>query len=400
MKIRINKNLQKRVSFDPTKKSITMTISKMCDLISQDKIVLPIFQTGLRWTEKKVIELLNFQMTGFAPVAPISMCKLDFGFDEDKTQNATLGKQVRLLERTALPNIKGEVYSLTDGQQRTTTNYKCYIGHEDFRNIVLDLAKGKFISLDKTSTLNSNQIPAIIIYNKDFSVYNDFLQKNPDMLEPRVANYINIIRNKFMGYSYTVNFADSLSETEQLKWFEILNNAGSKIPLTEMNLSRLKTKDVDYYKEFIEPFMSIIESNGYGNFFPTQATRTTYPLSALNPGYDFLFSTETNKNKAPIPSDAAKEKKLTTLEADQLHQLFNITLQALQNVMNFIDAENIKLSGRMEHITFALGFFVYHGTSMSHEKKEFLKKWINTTNFVNVSNSSKRKIYQNLISAF
>ena len=203
-----------------------------------------------------------------------------------------------------------------------------------------------------------------------------------------------------MGYSYTVNFADSLSETEQLKWFEILNNAGSKIPLTEMNLSRLKTKDVDYYKEFIEPFMSIIESNGYGNFFPTQATRTTYPLSALNPGYDFLFSTETNKNKAPIPSDAAKEKKLTTLEADQLHQLFNIRLQALQNVMNFIDAENIKLSGRMEHITFALGFFVYHGTSMSHEKKEFLKKWINTTNFVNVSNSSKRKIYQNLISAF
>lgn len=400
MKIRINKNLQKRVSFDPTKESITMTISKMCDLISQDKIVLPIFQTGLRWTEKKVIELLNFQMTGFAPVAPISMCKLDFGFDEDKTQNATLGKQVRLLERTALPNIKGEVYSLTDGQQRTTTNYKCYIGHEDFRNIVLDLAKGKFISLDKTSTLNSNQIPAIIIYNKDFSVYNDFLQKNPDMLEPRVANYINIIRNKFMGYSYTVNFADSLSETEQLKWFEILNNAGSKIPLTEMNLSRLKTKDVDYYKEFIEPFMSIIESNGYGNFFPTQATRTTYPLSALNPGYDFLFSTETNKNKAPIPSDTAKEKKLTTLEADQLHQLFNITLQALQNVMNFIDAENIKLSGRMEHITFALGFFVYHGTSMSHEKKEFLKKWINTTNFVNVSNSSKRKIYQNLISAF
>ena len=400
MKIRINKNLQKRVSFDPTKESITMTISKMCDLISQDKIVLPIFQTGLRWTEKKVIELLNFQMTGFAPVAPISMCKLDFGFDEDKTQNATLGKQVRLLERTALPNIKGEVYSLADGQQRTTTNYKCYIGHEDFRNIVLDLAKGKFISLDKTSTLNSNQIPAIIIYNKDFSVYNDFLQKNPDMLEPRVANYINIIRNKFMGYSYTVNFADSLSETEQLKWFEILNNAGSKIPLTEMNLSRLKTKDVDYYKEFIEPFMSIIESNGYGNFFPTQATRTTYPLSALNPGYDFLFSTETNKNKAPIPSDAAKEKKLTTLEADQLHQLFNITLQALQNVMNFIDAENIKLSGRMEHITFALGFFVYHGTSMSHEKKEFLKKWINTTNFVNVSNSSKRKIYQNLISAF
>ena len=70
---------------------------------------------------KKVIELLNFQMTGFAPVAPISMCKLDFGFDNNTELATSLGKQVRLIDRTPLSNIKGEVYSLTDGQQRTTT---------------------------------------------------------------------------------------------------------------------------------------------------------------------------------------------------------------------------------------------------------------------------------------
>lgn len=191
---------------------------------------------------KKVIELLNFQMTGFAPVAPISMCKLDFGFDNNPELATSLGKQVRLIDRTPLSNIKGEVYSLTDGQQRTTTNYKCYIGHEDFKNIVLDLAKGKFISLESPVLLNGNQIPVTVIYNKDFSVYNSFLAKHPDMLEPKIANYINIIRNKFMGYSYTINFADGLSEKQQLKWFEILNNAGSKIPITEMNLSRLKAK--------------------------------------------------------------------------------------------------------------------------------------------------------------
>jgi|GEM_PF-415063 len=399
MSIRINRNLKNRVSFDPTKESVTMTIGKICDQISQDKIVLPVFQTGLRWTEKKVIDLLNFQMTGFAPVAPVSMCKLDFGFDNNPELSNSLGKQIRLLDRTPLTNIKGEVYSLTDGQQRTTTNYKCYIGHEDFNNIVLDLTKGKFISLEKPSLLNGNQIPATVIYNKDFSVYNAFLAKHPDMLEPKVANYINIIRNKFMGYSYTVNFADGLSEKEQLKWFEILNNAGSKIPITEMNLSRLKSKDVDYYKEFIEPFMNIIESNGYDNFFPTQATRTTYPLSALNPGYDFLFATELSKNRAPIPSDG-KDKKLATLDADQLHELFKITLNALQNTMDFIEDENIKLSGRMEHITFSLGFFVYHGNSMTTEKKEFLKNWINTTDFINMTNSDKRDTYQKLILAF
>lgn len=399
MSIRISRNLKNRVSFDPTKESVTMTISKICDQISQDKIVLPVFQTGLRWTEKKVIELLNFQMTGFAPVAPISMCKLDFGFDNNPELATSLGKQVRLIDRTPLSNIKGEVYSLTDGQQRTTTNYKCYIGHEDFKNIVLDLAKGKFISLESPVLLNGNQIPVTVIYNKDFSVYNSFLAKHPDMLEPKIANYINIIRNKFMGYSYTINFADGLSEKQQLKWFEILNNAGSKIPITEMNLSRLKSKDVDYYKEFIEPFMDIIESNGYESFFPTQATRTTYPLSALNPGYDYLFATELSKNRAPIPSDG-KDKKLATLNSDQLHQLFNITLKALQDTMEFIADEDIQLSGRMEHITFALGFFVYHGDTMSTEKKEFLKSWINSTDFVNMSNSNKRETYQKLIMAF
>ena len=109
MSIRISRNLKNRVSFDPTKESVTMTISKICDQISQDKIVLPVFQTGLRWTEKKVIELLNFQMTGFAPVAPISMCKLDFGFDNNTELATSLGKQVRLIDRTPLSNIKGEV---------------------------------------------------------------------------------------------------------------------------------------------------------------------------------------------------------------------------------------------------------------------------------------------------
>lgn len=396
MSIRISKFLKDKVSFDPTKESVTMTIGKICQEIEQDKIVLPIFQTGLRWTEKKVVELLNFQMTGFAPVAPISMCKLDFGYDEDLDRTEQFGKQVRILDRTPLEKIRGEVYSLTDGQQRTSTNYKCYIGHRDFENIVLDLAKGKFIALEKASMLNGNQIPVTVIYNKDFKVYNKFLELHPDMLEPKVANYINMIRNKFLGYSYTVNFASSLLEKEQLKWFEILNNAGSKIPITEMKLSRLKTKDVDYYKEFIEPFMEIIEANGFENYFPTQATRTTYPLSALNPGYDYLFSINLRKNRAPIPSDG-KDTQLATLEAEQLRELFELTLFALQQVMDFVESEQIDLNGRMEYITFSIGFFVFHGKTMTKQKEEYLKEWIRDTDFVNKSNGEKRQIYQQLV---
>ena len=37
---------------------------------------------------------------------------------------------------------------------------------------------------------------------------------------------------------------------------------------------------------------------------------------------------------------------------------------------------------------------------MTAEKKEFLKEWINTTDFINMTNSDKRDTYQKLIFAF
>lgn len=67
MSIRINRNLKNRVSFDPTKESVTMTIGKICEQISQDKIVLPIFQTGLRWTEKKSNRITKFSNDRICP---------------------------------------------------------------------------------------------------------------------------------------------------------------------------------------------------------------------------------------------------------------------------------------------------------------------------------------------
>lgn len=396
MSIRIKESFKQQIAFDPTKESVTMTIHSICQNVQENKIVLPIFQTGLRWTESKVIDLLNFQLTGFAPVSPISMCKLDFGFENDEKIVERLGKQLSILERNTLDNLKGEVYSLTDGQQRVSTNYKCYIGHDDYKNIVLDLAKGKFVSVENPLFLKETQIPVGVLYNKDFMVYNEFLEKHPDLLAPKIANYINMIRNKFLGYNYTINFAKNLSEKEQLKWFEILNNAGSKIPLKEMNLSRLKTKDVDYHKEYIEPFMDLIEDSEYDNCFPTEATKVTYPLSALNPAYDYLFAEERNNNMAPIPSDV-KEKKLCALTTEQLRELFACTLEALEKVLIFIDKAKIDIDNRMEYITFAIGFVVFNNNSLSEEKERILYNWFKSTDFVNMSNTQKRMVYQKLI---
>lgn len=397
MGIKIRESFKRHIALDPTKDSVILTIQDICSKVKCNKIVLPIFQTGLRWTEQKVISLLNFQLTGFAPVAPISMCNLDFGYDCNPAIYEMYGKQISLLEREEITTLRGEIYSLTDGQQRITTNYKCYIGHPDFAHIVLDVSVGKIITIQDSIEIKVNQIPVGVLYNHDFNVYNEHLTKHPQFLEPTVSNYLTQIRNKFLGYRYTVNFAKNLNEKQQLQWFEILNNAGSKIPIKEMNLSRLKTKDVDYHKDYIEKFMSLIEDCDYDECFPTQATKVTYPLSTLNPGYDFLYGTESNTNVAPMPSDV-KEKRLCALKTEELKKLFNITLEALELVLLFIEDNDLDVNGRMEYITFSVGYFIYGGNKeLTQERKDFLINWFKITNFVNMSNSTKRKTYQDLI---
>lgn len=398
MSIRVKETFKNQIAFDPTKESVTMTIATICQNVKENKIVLPIFQTGLRWTIAKVVDLLNFQLTGFAPVSPISMCKLDFGYVEDKKVINRLGQQLSLLDREYLDNLRGEVYSLTDGQQRVSTNYKCYIGHDDYQKIVLDLSKGKFLNLKDGLFPTEAQIPVGILYNQDMQVFIQYLEKHSELSDYRIGNYINIIRNKFLGYNYTINFAKNLSEKEQFRWFEILNNAGSKIPLKEMNLSRLKTKDIDYHKEFIDPFMDLIEEYEYEGYFPTEATKVTYPLSSLNPAYDYLFATERANNMAPIPSDV-KEKKLCALETAQLKDLFSKTLDALQKVLIFVEENGLEkyLRNRLEYITFAIGYYIFNDNQLSDKKKENLIQWFKDTNFVNMPNTEKRTVYQKLI---
>lgn len=398
MSIYLKKSFLDKIGYDPTKESVTMSIQSICQNVEDNKILLPIFQTGLRWTTQKVIDLLNFQLTGFAPVSPISMCKLDFGYERSAELVSKLGKQIKLIERETLYDLKGEIYSLTDGQQRVSTNYKCYIGHADYDNILLDLSKGRFVKSDYPVLPKEGQIPVGVLYNKDMSVFISYLDNHSEFSDRTISNYITAIRNKFMGYNYTIHFAKNLSEKQQLEWFEILNNAGSKIPGKEMELAKLKVKDIDFHKEYIENFLDLIDKYNFENCFPSEPTKTTYPLSALNPGYDYFFATERASNMSPTPSDV-QITKLCSLNVEELKRLFTYTLEALEKVLKLIDShpnisENIK---RMEYITFGLGYYVFNDNTLSPEQEGFLLNWFQNTKFVNKSNTDKRLIYQKLI---
>ena len=396
MGIKLKKSFKEKIENDPTRETSIMTIEDICRRVSDGKIVMPIFQTGLRWTEEKIKDLLTFQLTGFAAVAPISMCNLDFGFEPNEDVYKKYGTQIELLTREKIINIRGEVYSLTDGQQRVTTNYKCYIGHPDLENYMVDINLGKIV-INKSGIPQEGQIPVCVIYNKEFKIFDQYIKKHEELQESSISTYLSLIRTKFLGYRYTVNLAKNLTEKQQMEWFEILNNAGSKIPLKEMRLSRLKIKEIDYHTEYINKFVKCIRNKGYDEAFVSKATQVSYPLAALNPAYDYLFSKIDTKKIAPIASDV-KEARICALENNELKELFNVTLEALKLTLEFIDRNKLDINNRIEYITFAMGYFVYGGNEeLTEEREEFLINWFRTITFTNMTNPRKREEYYRLI---
>lgn len=50
--------------------------------------------------------------------------------------------------------------------------------------------------------------------------------------------FLLLARTKILSYAYTVNMAEDLSEDEQITWFEVLNNAGSRVSISKCVLPK------------------------------------------------------------------------------------------------------------------------------------------------------------------
>lgn len=155
--MRVNKGLMIAATFDPTKRTSLITVADMCRKIEENSISLPLYQRDISWTLQKCIDLLNYQLWGKAPVSPISINVIN-------TVDSAV-PQVSFIDREIISTIERGQYSVVDGQQRLTTNYKAYCNHDDFRNIVLDLGKGEFTEVRES--IRSNQIPVGILLNKE-----------------------------------------------------------------------------------------------------------------------------------------------------------------------------------------------------------------------------------------
>lgn len=402
--MKINQQLAKIAAFNPTKRTYQISILSICQKIETQEITLPLYQRDVSWTIQKSVDLINYQLLGKAPVAPISINEINKVenkpnansiIESDSNINPDYVVQVSFIDREIVENVKKGQLSVADGQQRLTTNYKAYTNDNEFRNVVLDLTKGCFLMVE--SAIKKNQIPIGMLLNKDDEIFFDYLNNNTLLKQPQVMNLLLQIRNKLHGYNYTVNLAEDLTEDEQIEWFEVLNNAGSRVTRVQMRFSKLKADGIDIYNQYTRPFIDKIESSGIYGLFPVKATEVSIPIAALNPSYEFVLEKEHSLNYTPIPSDT-RENQIAILETSKLKKCLELTLTALDHALNFIDIKKLDQPERIDYITYLTGFFVFKNSSnLTASEETKLIDWYRTTNFTNQSNSQRRDSFSNLL---
>ncbi|CBH20437.1 protein of unknown function [Acetoanaerobium sticklandii] len=388
--MRINSKIETAASFNPTKKTHQMDIATMCEKISSNKMTLPLYQRDLSWNLQKAVDLFNFQLFGKAPVAPISINEISDLSDKDVPQISFITRELISWE-----NIKGDHQSVVDGQQRLSTNFKAFTNDESFRNVILDFARGSFRIVE--GSIAKSQIPVGILLNKEEDILIDYL-KEKDNFNSLFAIALRV-RTKLRSYNYTINIAENLTEEEQIQWFEVLNNAGSRVTALQMSFSKLKIHDLDIYSDYTEPFKEKAIEYGFGELFLPFTTNVSYPIAALNPAYEVIEKEGVhNSNYAPIPSDT-KESILTKLSVSKLERIISLTLLSLEKALEFIVENNLKdITDRMDYILYLSGFYAYNENRMVDSNLELkLIDWVKNVDFTNQSNSERRKIFTELL---
>ncbi|MDY7962539.1 MULTISPECIES: GmrSD restriction endonuclease domain-containing protein [Bacillus] len=385
----LNPNLKTYASYDPTKVTKQLSITELCEKIDEGSLVLPIFQTYLRWTKQKAVDLFNYQLMGKAPVAPISVNLIK--------NPSNVVKQITFIDRVIISDddINGKE-SVADGQQRISTNYRAYKNDPEFSDIVLDVVDGAFIITNK---INKHQIPVGILYNEDDDVFFNYVDDNKFLASREVKNTLLLVRQKFQKYYYILNYAQDLNKEEQMSWFDVLNLAGSRVTGVMVHLTNMLEKGVDFYVEYAIPFGEKLDKVGLGHLFSRKTTEVSIPLAALNAAYEVVKNKERSSNFSPIPSDE-KSVLLGKCDPEEIRSIFNITLASLETTLDFISSikDNIK---RMDVITYLIGVFVYNDVNeFTDEEKKELITWAKEVNFTNFSNTQRREEYSNLLNKF
>lgn len=393
-KIKISAELVDDSYTDPTKDRIEKNIQSLVEMIDENELVLPIFQTDLRWKIEDALNLFNWQLSGPAPVAPVSFNRLTRANHQMLNVTFLDRRPISFEEMSANSD---ERFNVVDGQQRISTNYMAAVNHADFKTIVLDIKKGQFI-LKKGKRLD-HQIPVGILYNKSDDVFGNFLEEN-NITEFQLLKLLTQIRTKFFNYKYSINNAKNLDFEQQMDWFNRLNLAGSKLPHVQMKLTNLQVKGIDFYKDYARVFVDKVEQ-AFGGIFTMKTTEVSTPLAALNAAYQLVNKGMPETNSSPMPSDQ-KVELIVRSDASDIKNYIRLTLESLDKAIEFISSNNLNTvegtKPRIDYITYLQGFFVFLGSRpLTPSMADQIIAWVDATEFSNKNNTERRAIYSNLL---
>lgn len=385
--MKVNESLKKMAGYNPTKQSFQMNTLNLCEKIESNDITLPLYQRDLSWTIQKCVDLFNYQLNGKAPVSPISINRIV------DTENDIVS-QISFIDRKIIEKVKPNQLSVIDGQQRLSTNYLAYLNSSDFRNIVLDLVRGEFTIIE--GSYKKHQIPVGILLNKDDNEFYKFIHSNSTLSKPEVQSVLFQVRSKLRDYSYTINIAENLTEDEQVNWFEVLNNAGSRVTRVQMRFAKLQIYGIDIYDDYTRVYKNKLEEYNL-DIFDMKNTEVSIPIANLNSALEIVTNRSHSANFSPMPSDI-KDNLLCNLSAEQLKTCFAMTLKALSNALEFIDSNHLHAPERIDYITYLTGFFVFNDIDKLTESELIkLTDWYKSVSFLNKSNGQRRKIFTDLI---
>lgn len=74
-----------------------------------------------------------------------------------------------------------------------------------------------------------------------------------------------------------------------------------------------------------------------------------------------------------------------------------MTLEALEKALRFIENNDLEKYNRSDYVNYLIGYFVFHKEKISEQQKNNLIDWYNNVTFTNKSNTTRRRIYSELL---
>ncbi len=162
-----------------------------------------------------------------------------------------------------------------------------------------------------------------------------------------------------------------------------------------MKLTKLQIKGLDFYKEYSNIFRDRLEMAGLDHLFIQKNTEVSIPLATLNSAFEIVSG---KKSYFKLQSHPVRCQRifLNELEPDQLRKCFKMTLNGLEDALNFIDINSLREPSRIDYISYLSGYFTYNKNA-SNTSIQNVINWYNNTNFGNKSNQERRELYNELL---